>query len=217
MITLTTINAQAQYVDLSTGKTVTLVKHAGNGMMYNTENSRPVHIYVNPATSDTFYGRTGENINGKVSHSATEGYYYQGDGDYIYRDGEYRLRTEADTPGYKRKTKSDGSQKVKYEDYKRKTNASGEEVKVKDGDAKLKTKEDGSVKLKDGSYKGKMDSNGNMKEKADSAKLKVDANGSMKLKDKRDNSKLKVDENGKTKEKDNNGNKTTTPANSTPQ
>jgi PKD repeat protein len=40
----------AQFVDLSTGKTVTLVKHNGNGMMLNPETQRPVHIYVNTAT-----------------------------------------------------------------------------------------------------------------------------------------------------------------------
>ena len=194
-------NVQAQFVDLNTGKTVTLVKHQGNGMMFNTENSRPVNIYVNRATNDTFYGRTGVNINGKVSHSSTLGYHYQGDGDYIYRDGEFRLRTESDIPGYKRKTRSDGEQKVKYDDYKRKTEPNGGDVKVKEGDAKLKLEADGVVKMKDSTYKAKIDRQGNLLEKDDSTKLKVNADGTIKIKDKREDYKGKVDEDGDIKEK----------------
>ena len=197
--------AGAQFVDLSTGRTVTLVKHQGNGMMYNTENSRPVHIYINRATNDTFYGRTGQNINGKVSHSATAGYHFEGDGEYIYRDGEFRLRRESDTPGYKRKTRADGEQKVKYDDYKRKVEPNGGDVKVKEGDAKLKLEADGVVKLKDSTYKAKIDERGNMLEKDDSTKIKVNADGTIKVKDKRDDYKGKVDEDGDIKEKDRKG------------
>lgn len=205
VLSLALTTAEAQFVDLSTGKTVTLVKHQGNGMMYNTENSRPVNIYVNRATNDTFYGRTGQNINGRVSHSATEGYHYEGDGEYIYRDGEFRLRRESDIPGYKRKTRADGEQKVKYDDYKRKTEPNGGDVKIKEGDAKLKLEADGVVKLKDSTYKGKIDRQGNMLEKDDSTKGKVNADGTIKVKDKRDDYKGKVDEDGDIKEKDRNG------------
>lgn len=196
--------AQAQYVDLSTGKTITIVKHHGNGMMYNTQSRQPVHLYVNVATSDTFYGRTGMNINGQVLRNSNGTLYYAGDGDYMYSNGEYRLKTEADTPGYKRKVKSDGEMKVKYGDYKRKTEPNNGDVKVKEANAKVKLEADGVVKMKDSTYRGKLDSEGNFREKDDSSKTKINADGTIKVKDKREDYKGKVNEEGEVKEKEKN-------------
>jgi hypothetical protein len=191
----------AQYVDISTGKTVTLVKHEGTGMMMNTQTQRPVYIYIDPATNDTFYGRTGMNINGKVVRTKEGKYFYDDTEGYIFRDGEYRMRTEADSMGYKRKMQSDGDFKVKHDNYKRKEHQNGD-VKVKDPEGKLKMNADGTMKVKDSAYRKKIDHHGNMREKDDSTKVKLNADGSIKVKDKGANYKGKIDENGKMKEKD---------------
>lgn len=190
----------AQYVDLSTGKTVTLVKHNGNGMMYSTETQRPVNIYINPSTSDTFYGRTGEVINGKVVRKAN-GYSYAGDNAYIYKDGEFQVKTEADSAGYKKVFQKDGDVKVKYNNYKRKEEVDGD-VKVKEGGAKTKIEQDGTTKVKDGDFKSKQDKAGNVRIKDDSAKVKINTDGSVKVKDKADDYKGKIKTDGKLKEKE---------------
>jgi hypothetical protein len=197
---LTANTCSAQYIDLGTGKTVTLVKHNGNGMMYNTQTQRPVYIYIDPTTNDTFYGRTREKINGRiVLHEGK--YMYTGDEAYIYADGDYRLKTEADSTGYKRKMHNDGDMKVKYGDVKRKTEADGD-TKIKHAGGKMKMNSNGTMKVKDTSaYRKKIDEDGNYREKDDSAKVKMKADGSMKVKDKRSNYKGKIDDDGTTKEK----------------
>lgn len=196
-------NANAQFVDLSTGKRVTIVKHNGNGMMYNTETQRPVYMYVNPATNDTFYGRTGENINGKVMRNPGGKYTYQGDAGYVFKDSEFRLKSEADSAGYKKVFQRDGDVKVKYGNYKRKNEIDGD-VKVKNGDTKIKLEADGTRKMKDGEFRSKKDKAGNLRVKDDSSKVKINADGSVKIKDKREDYKGKIDENGKMKEKEGN-------------
>ena len=197
--TLTISKTNAQLVDLSTGKTVTLVKHAGNGMMLNTETQRPVHIYIDAATNDTIYGRTGEVINGKVIRKANGGFGYD-DGDYLFDQGEYRLKRESDSAGYKKKIQSDGDVKVKYDNYKRKVEKDGD-VKVKEPDSKTKVEEDGTMKVKEGDFRGKIDEEGNLRMKDDNSKVKVKTDGNIKVKDKSKDYKGKIDENGKRKEK----------------
>lgn len=201
VLVVVTANVRAQFVDLSTGKTVTLVKHNGNGMMFNTETQRPVHIYVNPSTNDTFYGRTGELINGKVMRNSAGAFSYEGDEGYVFRDGEFRLKSEADSAGYKKVFQRDGDVKVKYDDYKRKNEIDGD-VKVKKGDAKVKVETDGTRKMKDGAYRSKRDKEGNVRIKDDSSKVKFNTDGSVKIKDKREDYKGKVDEDGTIKEKE---------------
>jgi hypothetical protein len=186
--------ANGQYIDLGTGKTVTLVKHNGNGMMYNTQTQRPVYIYIDPATNDTFYGRTREKINGRIVLRDGK-YMYTGDEMYVYSDGDYRLKNESDSTGYKRKMQNDGDMKVKYGDYKRKTDGEGK-MKVKDHDGKVKLNSDGTMKVKDSTYRKKLDEDGNYREKDDSAKIKFKKDGSMKVKDRRDGFKGKIDDDG---------------------
>jgi len=198
LLTAGNLSAQ-QYIDLSTGKTVTLVKHNGTGMMYNTQTQRPVYIYVDPATSDTFYGRTREIINGKVVTKNGK-YFYTGDDAYIYADGDFRLKTESDSLGYKRKGQADGDVKVKYGDYKRKMEGDGD-VKVKKDSSKMKMNRDGTFKVKDSTYRKKIDDKGNYREKDDSTKLKIKTDGSLKVKDKRNDYKGKMDTDGDIKEK----------------
>jgi hypothetical protein len=199
MLSLASATSFGQFVDLTTGKKAVLVKHQGNGMMYNTETQRPVNIYVDPSTNDTFYGRTGANINGQVTR-ANGRYSYNGD-TYVYKSGEFTPRTEADNEGYRKVFQGDGDVKVKYGDYKRKEKIDGD-VKVKDGEAKMKSEPDGSLKVKDSGYKKKIDDAGNILEKDDSTKIKLNADGSVKVKDKTVDYKGKIDENGDVKEKD---------------
>ncbi len=197
-ISFASISTKAQYIDLSTGKTVTLIKDQASGYMYNTETQRPIYIYINSTSKDTFYGRTGMLINGKVTRTS-EGKYSFDDGPYIYKNGEYQLMTEADMYE-KRKFKNNGDVKLKNPGEKEKIYGSGD-VKVKSGDGKVKMENDGVLKVKGGDYKKKIDSEGNVLEKDSIMKEKHNADGSYKVKDKDEDYKGKIDENGKTKEK----------------
>lgn len=191
-----TINAQ--YIDLSTGRSISLIKHAGNGRMYNTENSRPVYLYINQSTNDTFYGRTGEKVNGKLKRTKEGRYVYDND-IYVYKNGDYQFRTEADN--YDKKIfDRDGDVILKGENGKKKTEIDGD-MKKKEGEAKLKLEGDGVVKDKDGAYKMKVDAAGNILEKDSTYKTKLNADGSIKLKDKEEGYKGKVGEDGDIKEK----------------
>jgi hypothetical protein len=189
----------AQYIDLSTGRSISLIKHSGNGVMYNTENSRPVYLYINTATNDTFYGRTGEKVNGKLMRTKEGRYTYDND-IYVYKNGDYHFRTEADN--YNKKIfDRDGDVILKGDDRKKKTEIDGD-VKRKNGEAKTKIEGDGVLKDKDGAYKMKVDGDGNLLEKDSTYKAKLNADGSVKLKDKNADYKGKVDENGDIKEKE---------------
>jgi hypothetical protein len=180
-------SSNAQYIDLSTGKSVVLVKHQANGYMYNAETQRPVYIYINPSTNDTFYGRTGANINGKLT-TYNGRYTYNGDENYVYRNGDFQLKTEADfyrENGYKRKFQNDG------------------DIKTKGSDTKIKEEPDGTLKVKQGAdYRKKIDDQGNYKEKDSTFKVKAKVDGSVKVKDKGEDYKGKVDEKGDAKEKE---------------
>jgi hypothetical protein len=205
-LTIASLNSNAQYIDLSTGRTVTLVKHHGNGFMYNVETQRPVYIYINSTTNDTFYGRTGENINGKVARTR-DGHYSFTDNAYVYRNGEYLSRAEAGDdrgPDYKSKVKADGTFKEKDVDYKRKIEPDGD-LKIKDDGAKMKAANDGELKVKDGNYKRKIDEQGNEKQKDSTSKVKENGDGSLKVKDKEEQYKGKIESDGDVKQKDQNG------------
>ena len=110
-------------VDLETGKTITVVKDSTTGYMINAETKQPVGIYVNNATHDTIYGRTGKVINNLVMKTP--------DGKYTYQDDSEIKVTD----------------KMPDEDYKKKVEKDGD-VKIKDGDTKIKIEADGSKKVK---------------------------------------------------------------------
>ena len=115
------------YYDLNNDKRVTLVKDEKTGLMVDAETKKPVYIYVNEETKDTFYGATGKVINGNVIKLK--------DGKYKYDD----LKVKLD---------EDGDFKIKDGDYKRKVEADGD-IKIKDGDKKKKIDgETGEVKNK---------------------------------------------------------------------
>jgi hypothetical protein len=101
--------------------------------MINGETKDPIGIYVNTATNDTFYGRTGKVINNSVLRSS--------DGKYTYRDGD------VDGNRVKVKVEGNGGINVNDDDYKKKVEADGD-IKIKDGNTKIKIDEDGSKKVK---------------------------------------------------------------------
>lgn len=193
LLALTVSISKAQYIDLSTGQSVELVKHQGNGMMLDVKTQRPVYLYINNQTGDTMYGRTAAVVNGKLTKSSTGAFMFEDEDGYIYKDGEYRMKTEADSAGYRRKMQSDGDVKVKYDGYKRKVESDGD-VKEKETGAKTKVELDGTIKRKDGDFRGKIDKEGNIRLKDDNTKIKAKVDGKMKVKDKQDDAKVKVDE-----------------------
>jgi hypothetical protein len=109
------------YVDLETGKTISVEKDSTTGYMVNAETKNPVGIYVNTETHDTIDGRTGKVINNLVT--------MRSDGKFTYQE------------------ETDGDYKVKGEDYKKKVEEDGD-VKIKHGDDKIKIEEDGEKKVK---------------------------------------------------------------------
>lgn len=144
---------EGEYIDVRSGKTVMLKKDDSTGYMVNAETNRPVYIYTDPVKKDTFYGRTGKNINGRVViNGGTVS--YDGDDEYIYKDGDYKKKSD------------DGDYKIKDGDYKKKVEADGD-IKIKDGDYKKKVSENGEVKIKDGDTKIKISANGEKKVKRD--------------------------------------------------
>lgn len=195
-LVLLSVKSNAQFIDLSTGRTITLTKHLGNGMMYNTENSRPVYLYINAATNDTIYGRTGEVVNGKLHRNKQGRFVYDGD-TYVYINGDYQLRTEANS--YDKKIfDRDGDVILKSDNRKMKTEIDGD-VKRKNNEAKRKVEGDGVVKDKDGAYKLKLDGDGNILEKDSTYKTKINTDGSIKLKE--EGYKGKAGDDGDLKEK----------------
>jgi hypothetical protein len=106
------------YVDLETGKTITVEKDATTGYMVNAETKKPVDIYVDTRTHDTIYGRTGKVINNLVIKRTDGRFTYEPSGEVTGDD-------------YKKKVQDDGDVKIKDDDTKVKIEADGE-TKVKD-------------------------------------------------------------------------------------
>ena len=148
-------STNGEYVDLTTGKKVMLEKDKETGYMVDVDTKKAVYIYVDPTDKDTFYGRTGKRINDNIIRTSNGNYEYDGDNEYVYTSGSYKLKSEAD-----------GDYKIKDGDYKKKVEADGD-IKIKDGDYKKKISEDGEVKIKDGDTKIKIDKDGNRKVKRD--------------------------------------------------
>jgi len=119
---------EEQYVDLSTGQGVELVKDESSGLLVNKNTGEPVDIYIDTKSHDTVYGKTGKVINGHVIKLSDNLYVYDQDeklktgdnGDVKYKDGDYKVKVESDGDN---KTKS-GDSKIKYD-------ASKDEKKVK--------------------------------------------------------------------------------------
>ncbi len=141
---------EGEYVDLRTGKKIQLVKDEKSGYMVNAETNKPVYLYIEPSSNDTFYGRTAVKANGKIKQLNEGGFVFVGDDSYIYKDGDYLIKVEDNTPklegDVKIKYDDDGSVKIKADDYKKKIDENGD-VKIKDGDTKITIK-DGKKEVK---------------------------------------------------------------------
>lgn len=124
------------YVDLNTGKTITVEKDSETGFMVNKETGEPVTLYVNTSNNDTIYGKTGKVVNNAIIKTGDGKYTYQADGDLKVTDND----------GNSLKVEGDGDYKIKDGDYKKKVEKDGD-VKIKDGDSKIKI-EDGEKKVK---------------------------------------------------------------------
>ena len=123
-------NEKDSYVDLRTGKTITVEKDPQTGYWVNAETKEPVYIYVNTKNNDTIYGRTGATINGHVVKAS--------DGIYWYDDDDE----------YKSKYASDAGMNTTDGDYKKKVEEDGD-TKIKDGEKKIKIDgETGEKKVK---------------------------------------------------------------------
>ncbi len=118
------------YVDLETGKTITVVKDSTTGYMINAETKEPVRIYVNKATNDTIYGRTGKVINNLVVKSPDGKYTYKDESEIKVSTGGSEVKVNSDDDDYKKKVEKDG------------------DIKIKDGDTKIKIDADGEKKVK---------------------------------------------------------------------
>lgn len=59
-------SGRKQYTDLNTGLSFDLVKDPKTALLVDKETGKPLTIYVDEATKDTIYGRTGEIINGRL-------------------------------------------------------------------------------------------------------------------------------------------------------
>ena len=146
-------SGEGEYVDLNSGKKIRVEKNDETGFMVNAETQKPVYLYVDPEKRDTFYGRTGKVVNNDISRNDNGMFMYTGDDDYVYKNGDYKLKAEEDGDykikdgDYKLKVEEDGDMKVKKgDDYKKKVEEDGD-VKIKDGDTKIKV-EDGKVEVK---------------------------------------------------------------------
>jgi hypothetical protein len=109
----------ARYVDVNTGRTVTLKKDTATGLMVNAETGRPVDIYVDTETKDTIYGKTGKVINGRVVKLDN--------GTYTFRDTEEINLNNPEGESYK----------IKEGDYKKKVEKDGDVI-IKTGNKKIK-------------------------------------------------------------------------------
>lgn len=125
---------EGKYVDLRTGERIDVVKDDSTGYMVNSETRKPVYLYVEPATHDTFYGRTGVKISGKVLRSP-DGVYSYNDEEYTFKDSTFQKKPEEKVISV-----NGGDVKIKVDD--------AGKIKIKGNDKKIKIK-DGKVKIKD--------------------------------------------------------------------
>ena len=161
-------NDEGRFLNLSSGEEVTLVRD-DEGRMVDKETRKPVLLYVDTKERDTFYGITGDKVNGHLQR--------MGKGVYVYTDGERKIKIDGEE--YKIK---DSDSKEKWE---------GDEYKYKDGDTKIKNEGD-EFKVETDGYKKKVDEDGDVKIKTRDKKIKIDGEtGERKVKERSIFSKVK--------------------------
>jgi hypothetical protein len=113
------------YIDLNTGETVKLRKDKETGYVLNDATGEPLDLYVNTATRDTFYGRTGTVVNRAV----------------VYKEGKYELdESKIKWEGKELKVKNahdDGKVKIERHEVKHKF-AGGGKIKRERHEKKIK-------------------------------------------------------------------------------
>jgi hypothetical protein len=137
------LDPNGSYTDLSTGEAIQL-RRDENGHILNMETGRPVEFYVDMNTQDTFYGKTGVQVNNALRYN--NGVY---EVDETRMNDDYKETLEGDE--YKLK---DGDTKIKandgeykYKDGDTKIKSNKNETKIKSGNTKIEI-EDGKTKVK---------------------------------------------------------------------
>jgi hypothetical protein len=125
LVAISCSNEKGRYIDLRSGKEVTLEKDA-NGHLINVDTKKPVYIYVDTKTHDTIYGRTGEVINGHVLTSEDGRYWYDSD-----PERNVSVQRNSINGEYKMKVEKDGDIKIKTDSKKIKIDGKTGEKKVK--------------------------------------------------------------------------------------
>ncbi len=124
-------DSSGRYVDLTTGKSIELVKDDNTGLMVHKDSKEPVYIYVDTKSKDTIYGKTGKVINGHVVVDRENKYVFDDDIKVVepvstndtYKSGDYKVEVE-----------KDGDIKIKDGDKKIKIDGETGERKVKNDD-----------------------------------------------------------------------------------
>ncbi|RYZ44366.1 MAG: hypothetical protein EOO14_27180 [Chitinophagaceae bacterium] len=143
---------EGRFLNLTSGEEVDIVRN-DEGEMVDRETKKPVLLYVDTKEKDTFYGITGEKVNGNL---------HVLDNDvYVYEEGDQQVKIDGDE--YKI---LDGDAKIKWD-------ADGSEYKYKDDNLKVK-EEDGELKIKRDGYKKKVDEDGDIKIETRDKKIKID-------------------------------------------
>jgi hypothetical protein len=143
---------EGRFLNLSTGEEVDIVRN-DDGEMVDRETNKPVLLYVDTKEKDTFYGITGEKVNGHLRVLDNDV--------YVYTDGDQQVKIDGDE--YKI---LDGDAKIKWD-------ADGSEYKYKDDN--LKVKQDGDdLKIKRDGYTKKVDEDGDVKIETRDKKIKID-------------------------------------------
>ena len=121
-------HTESRYYDLDKEEYVELEKDENSGKMVDAKTRETVIIYVDKKNNDTIYGPTGEVINGyivktgdgKFKYDSGAKVKYDDDGDYKYKDGDYKKKVDAD-----------GDVKIEMGDEKKKIDGETGQVKHK--------------------------------------------------------------------------------------
>ena len=127
VISVSCSTEKGKYIDLRTGKAITIERDPTTSVWVNADTKEPVYIYVDTKKNDTIYGKTGLVINGHVQKSADNVFWYDAD-----MDTEYKVKV-AETD-YKKEVEKDGDVKIKNGDTKIKIDGETGEKKVKRDD-----------------------------------------------------------------------------------
>ena len=153
-------NSSGNYVDLATGKPLTKDPKTG---LYVDEAGRPVEFFVDINSKDTFYSRTGQNVNNALVQE--HGKWKIGNTKIVSEGDEMKIRT----PNGRVKVEND---EAKAKDVNTKLKVEDDGIKMKGKDSKLKTDDD-QMKAKGPHGKEKIDGD-DYKKKTEDGKIKAE-------------------------------------------